>query len=170
MLAHARAINPSVPVIVRTRDESDIERLTQAGAAEVVPETFEASLMLASHALVLLGVPIRRVIERIRLVREKRYALLRGFFPGASDLADAADDSAQLRLHSVLLGESAYAVGRTLADLDLAPLGAEITLVRRRGIRAAAPGPETRFEAQDVVVLRGTSLALDAAELRLLRG
>jgi len=57
-----RHLRPDMPVIVRTRDEGDLDRLLAAGATEVVPDTFESSLMLASHALVLLGVPLRRVL------------------------------------------------------------------------------------------------------------
>ncbi|MCX7891190.1 MAG: cation:proton antiporter [Burkholderiales bacterium] len=170
VLHHAHEVNPGLPVIVRTRDDSDLERLTRAGATEVVPETFESSLMLASHALVLLGVPIRRVLAEIRSAREQRYSLLRGFFPGASDEPDDFDEDTQLRLHSVPLEGRSYAVGRTLGDLALDALGAEVTLVRRRSIRATDPGPETRLEAGDVVVLRGTPDALAAAELRLLQG
>src|SRR5258706_1802522 len=40
VLANLHALNPGVPVIVRARDESDIEPLTAAGAAEVGPEAF----------------------------------------------------------------------------------------------------------------------------------
>jgi CPA2 family monovalent cation:H+ antiporter-2 len=170
VLHHAHEVNPSLPVIVRTRDDADLERLTRAGATEVVPETFESSLMLASHALVLLGVPIRRVLEQIRRVREQRYSLLRGFFHGHSDEHEDWDEDVQPRLHSVSLEPSSYAVGRTLGELDLARRGAEVTLVRRRSIRASDPGPETRLEAGDVVVLRGTPEALAATELRLMQG
>ena len=66
VLAHVHALNPSVPVIVRARDEADIERLTAAGASEVVPEAFESGVMLASHTLVLVGVPLSRVMRRVR--------------------------------------------------------------------------------------------------------
>jgi len=170
VLHYAQELNPSLPVIVRTRDDADLERLTQAGATEVVPETFESSLMLASHALVMLGVPIRRVIERIRDVREERYALLRGFFHGATDAPENWDESVQPRLHSVNLEASSHAVGRTLGELLIAQLCVDVTLVRRRNIRAASPGPETRLEAFDVVVLRGAPEALAAAEILLLQG
>ena len=68
------------------------------------------------------------------------------------------------------LAAGAYAIGRTLADLDLAALGAGVTRVRRRGIRAGEPGPETRFEAGDVVVLLGEPDGLAAAESCLLQG
>ncbi|MGH8680589.1 MAG: monovalent cation:proton antiporter-2 (CPA2) family protein [Burkholderiales bacterium] len=170
VLGHAREINPALPVIVRTRDDGGLEQLEAAGAAEVVPDTFESSLMLASHALLMLGVPVRRVVGHIRSVRERRYRLLRGFYRGASDDAADLDEANQPRLHTVSLEPGAYAVGRTLAELDLDRLGGEVTAVRRRGIRADEPGPETRFEAGDVVVLLGRPDALDAAEGRLLQG
>jgi CPA2 family monovalent cation:H+ antiporter-2 len=70
----------------------------------------------------------------------------------------------------VSLEAGAYAVGRTLAALDLGRLEVEVTAVRRRGIRADEPGPETHFEAGDVLVLLGRPDALDAAEARLLQG
>jgi monovalent cation:H+ antiporter-2, CPA2 family len=170
VLAHAHEINPALPVIVRTRDDGGIERLEEAGAAEVVPDTFESSLMLASHAMLMVGAPVRRVVGLIRAVREQRYRLLRGFYRGASDDVADLDEADQPRLHTVSLEAGAYAVGRTLAELDLGRPGVEVTAVRRRGIRADEPGPETRFEAGDVLVLLGRPAALDAAEARLLQG
>ncbi len=89
-----------------------------AGATEVVPEVLEGSLMLASHSLLLLGVPLNRVLKRIRTIREERYGLFRGFFHGATDTADAADNL-QPRLHSVVLPARASAVGRTLGELEI---------------------------------------------------
>jgi CPA2 family monovalent cation:H+ antiporter-2 len=74
------------------------------------------------------------------------------------------------RLHSVTLTQGVYAVGRTLAELDLPALGVSVTRVRRRGIRVGEPGPETRFEAADVVVVLGEPDSLAAAEIRLLQG
>jgi CPA2 family monovalent cation:H+ antiporter-2 len=170
VLHHAHEINDALPVIVRTRDDSGLERLAQAGATEVVPDTFETSLMLASHALLLLGVPVRRVLTQIRNVRDQRYRLLRGFFHGASDDAADLDDANQPRLHTVSVEAAAHAVGRTLADLAIPELGAEVTAIRRRGIRADDPAPETRIEAGDVVILLGRPDALEAAEARLLQG
>jgi CPA2 family monovalent cation:H+ antiporter-2 len=42
--------------------------------------------------------------------------------------------------------------------------------VRGRGFRVGEPGPETRFEAGDVVVVLGGPDSLAAAEVRLLQG
>jgi len=124
--------------------------------------------MLASHSLLLVGVPLPRVLARIRAIREERYSLFRGFFHGASDAADAAENL-QPRLHSVLLPERARAIGKAISDLGL-PREVEVTGVRRRGIRPRRPGVDWRFESGDVVVLLGRPEALVMAEDRLLYG
>ncbi len=159
---------PELPVIVRTYDDTDLDRLLKAGAAEVVPEVLEGSLMLASHSLLLLGVPLARVLDRIRAIREQRYTLFRGFFHGLTDTADVADN-VQPRLHSVLITKGSAAVGRRLAELALDPR-VEVTGVRRRGVRSARPDGEWTFEEGDVAVLLGRPGDLDRAESRLLRG
>ncbi|MFV5213205.1 cation:proton antiporter [Azonexus caeni] len=167
VLHHVQEMRPDLPVVVRTADEKDMNRLASAGAAEVVPETLEASLMLASHALVLVGVPINRVLKRIRQVRGQRYRLLRGFYRGFTDRDD--DDNSQSRLHSIWLTPGAAAIGQTLGELGLELLGCEVSAIRRRGIRALEPAPETRLDEGDVVVVLGTPGAVAAAEDRLLK-
>lgn len=166
ILHQVHRLRPDIPVVVRTLDDTELDRLLKAGATEVVPEVLEGSLMLASHSLLLLGVPLNRVLARIRAIREERYSLFRGFFRGATDAADAADNL-QPRLGSVLLTERAAAVGRTLAELDLERL-VEVSGVRRAGVRSARPSPDWRFEPGDVVVLLGRPENLAIAEARLL--
>lgn len=170
ILHHAHELRPDLPVVVRTFDERDMDKLTRAGAAEVVPEALEASLMLASHALVLLGIPINRVLKRIRQTRSQRYSLLRGFYRGITDRDRDDDDDTHLpRLHSVLLTPGAAAIGQTIDQLDFELLECEVSAIRRRGIRALEPAPETRFQEGDVVVLLGDPEAVVAAEQRLLQ-
>jgi monovalent cation:H+ antiporter-2, CPA2 family len=168
VLAHVHDLRPELPVVVRALDESVLDRLYKAGAAEVVPEAIESSLMLASHALVLVGVPPRNVLQRIRELRRQRYHLLRGLFRGAAE--DDGPSGEAPRLHSVVLAEGAFAIGRALGELGLPELGLEVSAIRRRGIRATQPGPEARFLVGDVVVLLGSPEALSAGEARLLRG
>src|SRR5471032_1425879 len=156
---------PTLPVIVRSYDDTDLDRLKAAGAAEVVPELMEGSLMLASHALVMLGVPLRRVVHRVQAAREERYASLRGYFHGASDVGEEAD---LVRLHSVTLNDGAACIGKLLVEIDVIGAGAEVTSIRR-GRGALALTPDTRLELGDVVVLRGAADAVTRAEARLLR-
>ncbi len=168
VLNHAHELEHNIPVIVRTTDDTDLDLLRDAGAAEVVPEMIEGSLMLASHALVLLGVPLSRVVRRIREVREQRYSLLRGFFHGADDDSGDLAEAMQLRLHSVTLRAGAWAIGKRIDELGLSELGVEVTVIRRRGIRARDPDASEQLQENDAIVLRGASEGLGLAENRLL--
>jgi CPA2 family monovalent cation:H+ antiporter-2 len=169
VLQHVQELRPGIPVIVRTQDDHDLERLMKAGATEVVPEVFEGSLMLGSHALVVLGVPLARVVRRVREARDQRYRMLRGHFHGMGDDDTTPDEDATARLHSVAVDTGAAAVGCRIDELGLAGVGAEVTAVRRRGIRGAEPSGDMVLQAGDVVVLRGGPEALELAEARLLQ-
>ena len=170
ILEHARDIRPDLPVVVRTYDDSQLERLQQAGATEVVPEILEGSLMLASHAMLLLGVPLARVLARIREVRRDRYHLMKGFFHGASDLEEGLEEPNQPRLKSIVLQPGAAAIGKTLASVDLEGLGIELNTIYRQKQRLATPEANLELEGGDVMVLLGRPDALAVAEDRLIRG
>lgn len=160
---------PLLPVIVRTVDDSNMEAFREAGAAEVVPEVLEGSLMLASHALMLMGVPLNRVVKRIRMFREARYKLFKGFFRGITDAEDEALEKHQLRLHSVSITASAYAVGKRFIDVELQD-HVEIQSIRRPNLKSLEPTSDTVFEEGDVVVLLGEPQYLVGAEKALLQG
>jgi CPA2 family monovalent cation:H+ antiporter-2 len=163
VLAHVHSLNPAVPVIARARDESDIARLAEAGATEVVPEAFESGVMLASHTLVVVGVPFSRVMRRVSQVRDEQYSLLRGLFTGS-----AGDGEEVTRLHAVTLEAGAHAIGREVSQLDL---GASVRVVRRPGARLRlTPAEAGALQPGDIVVLLGSPDRLLAAEEQLLRG
>lgn len=168
ILAHVHELRPELPVIVRTLDDSDVGRLKEAGAAEIVAEVVEGSLMLATQTMMQLGMPLNRVLRRLREVRQERYQFMRGFFPGATD-AEVAD-AEQPILRTVVVGPNAAAVGKALGSLNLAALSVQVTAVRRKGSREVNPGADTRLQAGDVLVLLGTQGRIAAAEIRLLQG
>jgi CPA2 family monovalent cation:H+ antiporter-2 len=158
---------PKVPVVVRTNDDVDLERLRDAGATEVVPEAIEGSLMLASHALVLVGVPMRRVIQMARDARDARYGLLRGYFHGADD--DTVDELKQERLHSVTLPAAAVCIGRRIAELALHAVGVQVVSVRLATGQVRPGEDDMAMAAGDTLVLSGLPEALALAEEKLLR-
>jgi CPA2 family monovalent cation:H+ antiporter-2 len=126
--------------------------------------------MLATHALALVGVPLHRIIKRLRDLREQHYGLLRGFFHGATDVGDRLAEADLPRLHSIPLGEGSYGVGRQIDELALTDFGVTVSALRRHGLRGQQPDPTVRLEADDVVVVLGTAAAVAAAEARLLGG
>lgn len=170
VLEITRHIRPDMPVVVRTVDDADLERLYAAGATEVVPESLEGSLMIGSHLLLLLGVPVSRIVKSVRDVRRDRYRMLRGFFHGQDLFEEQQSEAYRERLHSITLTEGARAVGKRLAELRLEELGVSVSAVRRGGIRGPEPSPDTRLVAGDVLVLYGTPEALAEAEKALLGG
>lgn len=157
---------PKVPVIVRTIDDSEMERLRAAGATEVVPEAIEGSLMLASHALALVGVPMRRVIRVVQDQRDARYGLLRGWFHGADD--DTVDELQTARLHSITLPAAGACVGQTLADQALHAVGVAVVSVRRASGAVTKPEEALVLAAGDTLVLSGLPEPLALAEGKLL--
>jgi len=159
---------PNLPVVVRTVDDTNMERFRDAGASEVVPEVLEGSLMLASHALVLLGVPLNRVVKRIRLFREERYKMFKGFFHGISD-GDEAVERAVPRLHSLPVNALAYCIGKPLKDIYFGLCKAEITAVRRDA-HPEEVSPDFVFREGDVVVILAKPDDLVLAERILLTG
>jgi monovalent cation:H+ antiporter-2, CPA2 family len=168
VLAHIRAHAPQVPVIVRTQDDHDLERLQAAGATEVVPESIEGSLMLASHALALVGVPMRRVIRTVQDQRDARYNLLRGYFHGSDD--DTADEIDHERLTTFTMPLAAKTLGDTLGDLALHASGVRVVGVRRAGGAQVVPDDACVLQDGDTLVLSGKPEGLAVAEEKLLRG
>ena len=178
ILHHVKSVRPGLSVVVRTADDSHVETLKQAGATEVVAEVLEGSVMLASQALLLSGVPFNRVIRRIQENRARRYSVFRGQFHTADDRVDEVTDSLQASLHSVLLGGKDFAVNKTLEELDLGGLQVVVNAVRRN----SAPGKQTVSQtisqpsgdmvlhAGDVLMLLGQQEALLEAEKRLREG
>jgi CPA2 family monovalent cation:H+ antiporter-2 len=166
VLAHIQEHAPHVPVVVRTQDDHDLELLQRAGASEVVPEAIEGSLMLASHALALLGVPMRRVIRIVQDQRDQRYSLLRGFFRGADD--GDVDETEAERLHSLQVDPHSTAIGRRLAELQLAAYGVRLVSLRRKSGQVLSPSDDLVLHEGDSMVLSGKADAIAQAEEQLL--
>jgi CPA2 family monovalent cation:H+ antiporter-2 len=170
ILRTVRGLRNDVPVLVRTQDDLRLEELQAAGATEVVPETFEASLMLLSHLLLLLKLPMSQVIRTVNDIRSHRYVMLRQYFRKAG--AEFLDDNHAFReeLHSVVLPPHAWAVGKSIAELAERGSQVSVSAVRRDGIVGRDPSADTIFKEGDVVVVCGPPEAVEHAETLLLMG
>ncbi len=167
ILQHVNDVRPDLPVVVRTADDTHIEALKQAGAAEVVAEVLEGSVMLASQALLLSGIPFNKVIRRIREARARRYSMFSSFFLTPAYSAGETVESLQPRFQTVLLNTRDAAVGKTLDEVNLAELEVEVNAVRRQNSRGSQPAGDMVLQAGDVLVLLGESVALMMAEKRV---
>jgi CPA2 family monovalent cation:H+ antiporter-2 len=162
-----RRLRGDVPVLVRTQDDTRLADLSQAGATEVVPETFEASLTLVSQALTLLQLPAMQVTRVVDTIRTQRYATLRTQ-PAAARLEEDTEPAELLR--SVVLPPRAWAVGRRLEEVRIHGAEVAFTAIRRQGITGREPAGDTELREGDVVVIYGLPAALEHAEAVLLAG
>ena len=170
VLHQVEKIRPGMTVLVRTTDDADLGKLQAAGATEVIPELIEGSLMLASHVLLIMGVPMRKVVRIITSAREARYSLLRGYFRGSTD--DDFSENEAWRLHTVTLPPGAVSIGMTLDQLHLELDGITVQAVRRKLTGTEYTKlelvPEMHLQANDILVLSGNSEALEIAEAKLI--
>jgi CPA2 family monovalent cation:H+ antiporter-2 len=169
ILAHVRELRPELPVIVRTFDDTRCRRLRDAGAAEIVAEVVEGSLMLATQTMMQLGVPLNRVLRRCATSRQERYqprcaatspAPPTRMPPTTRPRACAPSWPPRTR-HA-----SAARWGRTTSRASTC----RVTAIRRPGEREVNPSRDTMVKAGDVLVLLGTQENLAKAEMRLLQG
>jgi CPA2 family monovalent cation:H+ antiporter-2 len=166
----ARTLRHDLPILVRTEDDTHLDALQAAGATEVIPEIFETSLSLVSHVLLCLKLPGEDVMRATEEIRHGRYAILRSVFRRRE--AEPLPETRSLRqqLRNVILPPGAYAVGRSIEELDLSGLGLQVTAIRREGILGRSPVPATRLREGDTLVLFGAPEDLELGEAGLLGG
>ena len=169
-LKQAKHINPDVPVLVRTKDDTYYEQLTDAGATEVIPETLESSLIMASHVLSILGIPMARIVRRIQAVRNNKYATMREFFHSNETNDLELPDDVRKRLSSYTLEKGAYAIGKKLPDLQLQAKGITLRKNRKDDSRVVPPNFDKALQQGDVLVLFGTPEDIEHAEGFLMNG
>ena len=123
---------------------------------DVVPEVLEGSLMLASHALVLLDIPLTRVIRKIRSFRNERYKIFRGYFMGASEAGDDLQGQDQLQLHSIEIKNNFYLFDKLINEIPFKEFSVEIQHLRRPNmLEDIEPRPDIRLSKNDVIVILG---------------
>ncbi len=170
VIRNIRKHRMDIPICVLAYDDTYMDKYKREGANDVVPQIFEASLMLASHSLPLLGVPMSRVLRHTREFRKNGYSQLRGFFHGqrSQNIEGSARSREQLR--TIALGATAYAIGKQLSDLELGDVGVTITSIRRRNIRVPDPTGDVQLIGGDILVVYGAPEELEKAEAILLSG
>ena len=169
-LKQAKHLNKDVPILVRTKDDTYYEKLTEAGATEVIPETLESSLMMASHVLSILGIPMAKIVRRIQQMRSNKYVTMREFFHGDETDDLELPDDLRKRLSSYTLSAGDFAIGKKLSDLQLASKGITLQKNRKDDSNVVPPNSDIELKQGDVLVLFGTPEDLEHIEGYLLNG
>ncbi|MFT4938778.1 MAG: CPA2 family monovalent cation:H+ antiporter-2 [Paraglaciecola sp.] len=164
------SLYPDLPIVVRTRNDYRMEELYAAGASQVVPEILEGSLMLVSQVLHLSGVPMSRILKRVRKERKGHYVNMHGFFPGETTEMDYVKQDKLEFMHAVILTGNAYAVGKNLEHLNLGRMRINIKGLRRGNKEVPDPDAQIELLAGDVLVITGKPRRVERAERFLLEG
>ncbi len=172
IVREVRRLRADVPLLVRTEDDAKLDALQAAGATEVIPDTFETSLALASHLLLFLKMPAADVLAATEQVRHERYAILRSVFRrrDVTRLPEEGSEPAREQLYTVVLPPGAKAVDQSIEEVGLHRGPVTVSAIRREGITGRNPAPETRLREGDVLVLWGRPEDLEQVESRLLMG
>lgn len=170
VIQKVRSLSPDVPILVRTRNDDQLEALKAAGANEVVPESLEGSLMLVSQVLSLIGVPFSRIIRRVQNERKSHYNHLHGFFQGEhTDMSPESVERLEF-VHATLLTDNCYAVGKSISELNTISNIFDIFSLNRQGVEIDEPDENTILKVQDTVIFRAKPREVEKIERLLQKG
>jgi CPA2 family monovalent cation:H+ antiporter-2 len=170
VIKNVKELNSKARIMVRTKTDENLKEILEDGADQVVPEALEGSLMLVSQVLFESGVPMSRVLKRIRKERENRYGHLHGFYPGDATEVTASRRDLLEYIHAIAIPSDAFAVKRTLAELDLTLRRVEVVGLRRGGAELASPDENTVIQAFDTIIIKGKPRRVERAERYLMTG
>jgi CPA2 family monovalent cation:H+ antiporter-2 len=164
VIQKVRSLSPDVPILVRTRNDDQLDALQEAGANQVVPESLEGSLMLVSQVLSLTGVPFSRIMRRVQKERKDHYSHLHGFFQGEqTDMSPEAMDRIEFA-NAIILTENSFAIGHSIASLNLTTKRVTVVALRRDNVEIEQPNEKTILQAQDTLIVRGKPRRVERAE------
>ena len=152
----ARAANPEMYILVRTRYLKEVDELRHVGADEVIPEEFESSVEILTRVLHFYNVPRNVIDEHIEEVRRDSYAALRKPSPRTRPLATELPMLSEIVTETFLLKEDSRLVRRSLEELRLrTETGATVMAVKRGEEVIQNPGAAFAFRGGDIVLLVG---------------
>jgi CPA2 family monovalent cation:H+ antiporter-2 len=170
VIQKVRSLAPDVPILVRTRNDDNLNMLYEAGANEVVPESLEGSLMLVSQVLSLTGVPFSRIMRRVQKERKSHYNHLHGFFQGEhTDMSPDAIDRIEFA-RAILINNDSFGCGKSIESLNLGKKQVNIIALRRSDIECESPEVDTILQDQDTLIVRGKPRKVERADRYIQEG
>lgn len=161
IVSRIRAMAPTTPILARTRYVREVDRLSMAGANEVVAEEFEGSIELVARALESFDVPAGAIARFTEALREEGYGAIRApaalpIDPWLIELLDHTDT----QWVEVPLGLTG---APTLDDLDLrARTGGNVLVVERGANSHPNPPPDFALAPGDRLLVLGSGEELQS--------
>jgi TrkA family protein len=103
------------------------------------------------------GIPGNLIAKELRAIREERYGIFRDELLRPAKVSELPEGilGANVEIHTLLAG--AWAVGRTLRELELRALtGASVIALMQEGEVRSSPDPDCPLAERDTVILIGS--------------
>lgn len=170
-VTQARAMNPKLYIIVRTRYTSEITGLLKLGANEVIPEEFETSIEIFARVLQQYGVDRLTIENQIEKIRRQGYEMLRSpSLPPVSTTTTLNKILESATTEIIKLDQTSPVLGKKLNQIGLREK-TNVTLIAviRGNETIISPGANFKFAADDGLILFGKPEDIDNA-LKILQG
>lgn len=156
----ARATNPTLRIVARTRYMTEIEPLTRAGVDRVVTEELESIVGLFADVLSDYGISNEEIERYEEAMRRGGYAALIGA-PSSDEQPAVVCELNNERLDSrtITIRAGAPITQQTLAELALDKRGLRLHNLRRSGEVLADITPNTKLQVGDELVICGDTEA-----------
>ena len=166
MVRVARALNPRIHIIARTRYVAEIPELTRLGADVVIPEEFETSVEIFARVLAHYNVARQDIERLVEQIRASHYQALRGGGGGGgAPSLGLVGGIPQMAVERVRLGPDSTLAGKSLAETGLrTQTGALVLSVTRGPDDIPTPGPHFQLAAGDVLAVVGQPHQLKAVQ------
>ena len=169
-LSNAKALNPNLHVIVRTKYLADIEDLLALGADDVIPEEFETSIQIFSRVLKMFHIPNSIILTQGNIIRNKSYGVLREVRYTQEAFDQISQLLAQGTIETYFIAAHNPIIGQSIRNVNLkAQSGAMIINIIRNNQTITNPPADFIFQAGDQLVLFGSHNAIDLG-LKILDG
>ncbi len=163
-LSNAKAINPKLHVIVRTKYLADIEDLLALGADDIIPEEFETSIQIFSRVLKMFHIPNSIILAQGNIIRNKSYGVFREMRYTQEAFDQISQILAQGTIETYYVAAGNLIVGKSIRDINLkAQSGALIINIIRNNQTITNPPSDFVFDAADQMILFGSHSAIDTA-------
>jgi CPA2 family monovalent cation:H+ antiporter-2 len=152
----ARAENPNLYIIVRTRYLAEVDDLKKLGANDVIPEEFETSVEIFSRVLHQYHIPRNIITEHIENTRKDSYRILRTVRLPRKHLAERHELLKEIDTEAYLLKETSRVSGYSIKDLRFrTETGVTIIAVQRGERVHQNPPPDLVLKKGDILLLIG---------------
>ena len=158
IITEARALNPGIYIVARTRFLGEVAVLRQLGANEVIAEEFESSMEVFARVFTQYLVPRQDIDAFIAKVRAENYSMMRTASEPKGAIVDALmKNMPEVGIHALRLEEASPLAGKTLIESALRrDYGVTVVAVNRQGAMYPSPGGVFVLHAGDVVYVFGT--------------